>query len=47
MTRSNIQRPDPKLDLVLERAVDVQRELVWSAWTTPDSVKRRARRRAQ
>ncbi|MDQ6683528.1 MAG: SRPBCC family protein [Pseudomonadota bacterium] len=28
-------RPDPKLDLVLERVVDVPLELVWKAWTTP------------
>jgi uncharacterized protein YndB with AHSA1/START domain len=31
---------DPKLDLVLERVVDVPRELVWKAWTQPDHVKR-------
>ncbi len=29
---------DPKLDLVLERVVDVPRELVWKAWTTPEHV---------
>lgn len=29
-------KPDPKLDLVLERIVDVPRELVWKAWTTPE-----------
>src|SRR2546425_245846 len=28
------------LDLVLERVVDVRRELVWSAWTKPEHVKR-------
>ena len=27
--------PDPKLDLVLERIVDVPPELVWEVWTTP------------
>lgn len=27
---------DPKLDLVLERVVDVPRELVWRAWTMPE-----------
>lgn len=29
-------RPDPKLDLILERTVDVPHELVWKAWTTPE-----------
>lgn len=29
-------RPDPKLDLVFERVVDVPPELVWKAWTTPE-----------
>lgn len=28
-------KPDPKLDLVLDRVVDVPRELVWAAWTEP------------
>ena len=32
-------KPDPKLDLVLERVVDVPRELVWAAWTEPEHVK--------
>ncbi len=27
---------DPKLDLVLERTVDVPPELVWRAWTEPE-----------
>ena len=31
--------PDPKLDLVLEREIDVPVELVWEAWTTPESIK--------
>ncbi|MBI4423513.1 MAG: SRPBCC family protein [Elusimicrobia bacterium] len=30
---------DPKLDLLLERVVDVPRELVWKAWTTPEHLK--------
>lgn len=30
--------PDPKLDLVLERIVDVPPELVWLAWTTPEHI---------
>lgn len=32
-------KPDPKLDLVLERVIDVPRELVFTAWTTPKHVK--------
>ncbi|MGW4501952.1 SRPBCC family protein [Micromonospora sp. NPDC004336] len=31
---------DPKLDLVLERTVDVAPELVWKAWTTPELIVR-------
>ena len=33
-------KPDPKLDLVLERVIDVPRELVWAAWTKPEHVKK-------
>ncbi|MCW5674318.1 MAG: SRPBCC family protein [Xanthobacteraceae bacterium] len=32
-------KPDPKLDLVLERDIDVPVELVWKAWTTPEHLK--------
>jgi uncharacterized protein YndB with AHSA1/START domain len=39
MTHSRVPQPDPRLDLVLERVVPVPRELVWSAWTTPEHVK--------
>ena len=28
--------PNPNLDLVLERTIDVPRHLVWEAWTTPE-----------
>ncbi len=28
--------PNPRLDLVLERTVDVPPDLVWKAWTTPE-----------
>jgi len=31
--------PDPKLDLVLEREVDVPVEAVWKAWTTPSHLR--------
>lgn len=31
---------DPKLDLVLERIIDVSPELIWKAWTTPEYLKR-------
>ncbi|MDB4894796.1 MAG: putative glutathione S-transferase-related transrane protein [Firmicutes bacterium] len=40
MTRPILRQPDPKLDLVLERIVDVPRELVWTAWTTPEQMKK-------
>lgn len=32
-------RIDPALDLVLEREIDVPVELVWEAWTTPESIR--------
>lgn len=35
MTKPAIIKPDPKLDLVLEREIDVPLNLVWTAWTTP------------
>ena len=31
---------NPQLDLVLEREVDVPRELVWKAWTEPEHLKK-------
>lgn len=40
MTRSITPEPDLTLDLVLERVVDVPRELVWHAWTTPEILKK-------
>ncbi|CAN5631822.1 SRPBCC family protein [soil metagenome] len=30
--------PNPALDLVLERDIDVPRDLVWAAWTTPEHI---------
>ena len=40
MTRPTPYQPDPQFDLVLERIVDVPRELVWRAWTTPEQVRK-------
>lgn len=40
MTSAELHEPDAKLDLVLQRTVDVPRELVWLAWTTPEHVKK-------
>lgn len=40
MTRPITHQPDPALDLLLERVVDVPRELVWKAWTTPEILMR-------
>jgi uncharacterized protein YndB with AHSA1/START domain len=40
MTRPIVHKPDPKLDLVLERVVDVPKELVWLAWTRPEHLKK-------
>lgn len=39
MTLTTIKH-DPKLDLVLDRVVDVPPELVWKAWTTPEHLKK-------
>jgi uncharacterized protein YndB with AHSA1/START domain len=32
-------RPDPRLDLVMERVVDAPAHLVWEAWTKPEHLK--------
>ena len=37
-SRAEIQ-PDPNLDLVLERVIDVPPKLVWTAWTKPEHVR--------
>jgi uncharacterized protein YndB with AHSA1/START domain len=37
---SAVIQPDAKLDLVLERVVDVPRELMWAAWTKPEHLKK-------
>jgi uncharacterized protein YndB with AHSA1/START domain len=33
-------KPNPDLDLVLERVADVRPELVWLAWTKPEHVRK-------
>ena len=40
MTRATTYKQDSDLDLLLERVVDVPRELVWAAWTQPEHVKK-------
>ena len=40
MTRPIVHQPDPRLDLVLERVLDVPRHLVWAAWTQPEHLKK-------
>jgi uncharacterized protein YndB with AHSA1/START domain len=35
-----IHEADPNLDLLLERVIDVPRELVWKAWTMPEHIKK-------
>lgn len=39
MTSAHEIQPDPNLDLVLERVIDVPPHLVWAAWTTPEHVR--------
>jgi uncharacterized protein YndB with AHSA1/START domain len=40
MSRTITHQPDPNLDLVLERVVDVPPNLVWAAWTRPEYLKK-------
>ncbi len=40
MTENSFYSLNPKLDLVLERVVDVPRDLVWQAWTMPEHIKK-------
>jgi uncharacterized protein YndB with AHSA1/START domain len=40
MTNHSFYQLNPKLDLMLERIVDVPRDLVWKAWTTPEHLKK-------
>ena len=37
---SPLIQTNPKLDLTMERTVDVPRELVWAAWTQPEHLKK-------
>lgn len=37
---STVHRPDPDLDLVLERVVDVPASFLWDGWTRPEMLKR-------
>lgn len=39
MTMAVADKIDPKLDLVLERVIDVPPELVWRCWTEPEHLK--------
>jgi len=39
-TATDLYRPDPLLDLVLERTVDLPPEKVWAAWTQPELLMR-------
>jgi uncharacterized protein YndB with AHSA1/START domain len=36
MNNLHHSKPNPELDLVFERVIDVPREQVWAAWTTPE-----------
>lgn len=40
MSLAPLPAPDPQLDLLLERVIDVRPELVWAAWTTPEHLMR-------
>ena len=40
MSRTKPFKSDPRLDLMLERVVDVPKELVWRAWTEPEHLKK-------
>ena len=39
MNHATAGSPNSKLDLILERTIDVPRELVWKAWTHPEHLK--------
>ncbi len=33
-------KPNPKLDLILEKVVDVPKEMIWKGWTKPENLKK-------
>jgi len=39
MAGTSTYQPNPELDLEFERIVDVPKELVWKAWTSPEHLK--------
>lgn len=39
MNGTDIHIPDPSLDLVIERVVDVPAHLIWKVWTTPELIR--------
>lgn len=39
MTTAAAERPDPNLDLQMERLVDLPAEKIWAAWTRPELIK--------
>ncbi len=40
MTGALVHHPDARLDLVLERVVDVPAEFLWRGWTVPEQLKK-------
>jgi uncharacterized protein YndB with AHSA1/START domain len=40
MSEPIVHQPDPRLDLVLERVVDVPAEFLWRGWTVPEQLKK-------
>jgi uncharacterized protein YndB with AHSA1/START domain len=40
MSNLNKFKPNPELDLMFERVIDVPKERVWAAWTIPDQLKK-------